>query len=34
MLLDVINKSKWYLAVCNGDLLENFNFADINNPKS
>ena len=33
-LLDVRNKSKRNLSVCNVDLWENFNFADIYNPES
>ena len=34
MLLDVMNKSKWYLVVCNVDLWDNLNFTDIYNPES
>ena len=34
MLLAGMNESKWYLAVCNVELLENYDFADIYNPKS
>ena len=33
-LLDVMNKSKWYLVVCNVDLWDNLNFTDIYNPES
>ena len=33
-LLDVLNKSKIYLSVCDVDLWENFNFAHIYNPES
>ena len=34
MLFDAINKSKWYLFVCNVDLWEIMNFTDIYNPES
>ena len=30
-LLDVMDKSKWYIAVPNVDLWGNLNFADIYN---
>ena len=33
-LLEVMNKSKWYLAVCNVDLWDKLNFTDIYNPES
>ena len=33
-LLEVMNKSKWYLVVCNVDLKGNLNFTDIYNPES
>ena len=33
-LLDVMNKSKWYLVVCIVDLLDKLNFTDIYNPES
>ena len=34
MLCDVMNKSKWFLTVCNVDLWDNLNFTDIYNPES
>ena len=33
-LVDVMNKSKWYLVVCNVDLWDNLNFTDIYKPES
>ena len=33
-LLEVMNKSKWYLVECNVDLWGNLNFTDIYNPES
>ena len=33
-LLDVMNKSKWYLVVCIVDLWDKLNFTDIYNPES
>ena len=33
-LLEVMNKGKWYLVVCNVDLKGNLNFTDIYNPES